>query len=112
MSVGESTPKAGAPTKRFPGVVASADATLKAAAAVAHAASKENDADKSTLIKALIGAHCPDSGAIRFDGAACNGVRVEIDWFPNERESPTGVKRAPKGHPACLKALPDASREE
>jgi ABC-type branched-subunit amino acid transport system ATPase component len=112
MSVGESAPKVGAPTKRCPGVVASADATLKASAGEAHGASGGNDAGKSTLIKALTGAHWPDSGAIRFDGATCNGVRAEVDWFPTERKSPTGAKRAPKGHPACLKALPGASREE
>ena len=106
MSVGESAPKVGAPTKRFPGVVASADATLKAGA------SGENDAGNSALIKALTSAHWPDSGAIRFDGATCDGVRAEVDWFPTERKSPTGVKRAPKGHPACLKALPGANREE
>ena len=54
--------------KRFPGVVALADAHMRVARGVAHALIGENGAGKSTLIKVLTGAYRRDSGRILFDG--------------------------------------------
>jgi ABC-type sugar transport system ATPase subunit len=81
MPAGDPLLKVEGLTKRFPRVVASADATLEASAKEVHGICGENGAGKSTLIKVLSGAHRPDSGVIRFDGATCSGVRAGISWF-------------------------------
>lgn len=74
MPVGEPLLRVEAVTKRFPGVVALAEATLEASAGEVHGICGENGAGKSTLIKVLTGAHFPDSGAIHFDGVTYNGL--------------------------------------
>ena len=55
--------------KRFPGVVANNGVNLSVAPATIHAIVGENGAGKSTLMKTLYGAHRPDEGTIRVNGA-------------------------------------------
>jgi ribose transport system ATP-binding protein len=55
-------------TKRFPGVVALASASLRLGRGEVLALTGENGAGKSTLIKILGGAHAPDAGEILLDG--------------------------------------------
>ncbi len=55
-------------SKRYPGVVANADVSLRVAPGQIHAVLGENGAGKSTLMKIIDGAVQPDGGSIRFDG--------------------------------------------
>lgn len=55
-------------TKRFPGVLALQNVSLRVARGEVHALVGENGAGKSTLIKILTGAYRRDSGTITFDG--------------------------------------------
>jgi ABC-type sugar transport system ATPase subunit len=55
-------------TKRFPGVVALNDVSVKFYPGEVHAVVGENGAGKSTLMKIMSGAYIPDSGEIFFDG--------------------------------------------
>jgi ribose transport system ATP-binding protein len=55
-------------TKRFPGVVALNDVSVKFYPGEVHAVVGENGAGKSTLMKIMSGAYIPDSGEIYFDG--------------------------------------------
>ena len=56
--------------KRYPGVVALDDVTLRLQAGTITALAGENGAGKSTLIKVLSGAVAADSGEVRVAGAA------------------------------------------
>ncbi|WP_026573605.1 galactose/methyl galactoside ABC transporter ATP-binding protein MglA [Bacillus sp. UNC438CL73TsuS30] len=55
-------------TKRFPGVIALQDVSLKVKAGSVHALMGENGAGKSTLMKCLFGIYSMDEGKIVFDG--------------------------------------------
>jgi ribose transport system ATP-binding protein len=55
-------------TKRFPGVVALQDVSLRVGPGEVVALIGENGAGKSTLMKAIGGVHQPDEGQIFFDG--------------------------------------------
>jgi ribose transport system ATP-binding protein len=55
-------------SKRFPGVVALDDVSLKFFPGEIHAIVGENGAGKSTLMKIMSGAYTPDSGTIYLDG--------------------------------------------
>jgi ABC-type sugar transport system ATPase subunit len=55
-------------TKRFPGVVALNDVSLKFMPGEVHAVVGENGAGKSTLMKIISGAYIPDSGTIYLSG--------------------------------------------
>ena len=55
-------------TKRFPGVVALNNVSLKVKAGSVHALMGENGAGKSTLMKCLFGIYSMDEGKIFFDG--------------------------------------------
>jgi len=57
--------------KRYPGVVALDDVTLRLRAGTVTALAGENGAGKSTLIKILSGAVRADSGEIRVGGGSC-----------------------------------------
>ncbi len=57
-------------TKRFPGVLALQNVSLRVGRGEVHALVGENGAGKSTLIKILTGAYKRDSGTITFDGRA------------------------------------------
>lgn len=57
-------------TKRFPGSVALADASMHVERGEVHALIGENGAGKSTLIKVLTGVYRCDEGGILFDGHA------------------------------------------
>lgn len=61
-------------TKRFPGVVANDDVSLKLTCGEVHCLLGENGAGKSTLMNILSGMYHADSGQILLDGKA-----VEID---------------------------------
>jgi ribose transport system ATP-binding protein len=54
--------------KRFPGVVALDDVSLKFMPGEVHALVGENGAGKSTLMKIMSGAYLPDSGSINLNG--------------------------------------------
>jgi general nucleoside transport system ATP-binding protein len=56
-------------TKRFPGVVANQDVTLRVMPATIHAIVGENGAGKSTLMKILYGMQPPDEGRISIEGS-------------------------------------------
>lgn len=55
-------------TKRFPGVVALNNVSLKVKAGSVHALMGENGAGKSTLMKCLFGIYSMDEGKILFEG--------------------------------------------
>lgn len=55
-------------TKRFPGVIALQDVTLRVKAGTVHALMGENGAGKSTLMKCLFGIYSMDEGRILFNG--------------------------------------------
>jgi ribose transport system ATP-binding protein len=55
-------------TKRFPGVLALDDVSLKFMPGEIHAVVGENGAGKSTLMKIMAGAYVPDAGEIYLDG--------------------------------------------
>ena len=57
-------------TKRFPGSVALANASIHVARGEVHALIGENGAGKSTLIKVLTGVYSCEEGTILFDGQA------------------------------------------
>ncbi len=59
--------------KRFPGVLANDDVTLRVKPGEIHALLGENGAGKSTLVKMIYGIMQPDAGTI-----AWNGQRIEI----------------------------------
>jgi general nucleoside transport system ATP-binding protein len=54
--------------KRFPGVIANHDVSLRVRARTIHAIVGENGAGKSTLMKTLYGMHQPDAGTITVNG--------------------------------------------
>ncbi|MGH2425685.1 MAG: ATP-binding cassette domain-containing protein, partial [bacterium] len=56
-------------SKSFPGVQALDRVSIALHSGQIHALVGENGSGKSTLAKVLTGAHQPDSGEIRFDGA-------------------------------------------
>lgn len=55
-------------TKRFPGVIALNNVSLKVKAGTVHALMGENGAGKSTLMKCLFGIYSMDEGKILFEG--------------------------------------------
>ncbi len=55
-------------TKRFPGVIANKDVSLKVERGTVHALVGENGAGKSTVMKILYGMQSPDSGEIQVNG--------------------------------------------
>ena len=55
-------------TKRFPGVVANKDVSIKVETGTVHALVGENGAGKSTVMKILYGMQRPDSGEILVNG--------------------------------------------
>ena len=55
-------------SKRFPGVVANKDVSLKVLSGSVHALVGENGAGKSTVMKILYGMQRPDSGEIFVNG--------------------------------------------
>ena len=55
-------------TKRFPGVIANKDVSLKVETGTVHALVGENGAGKSTVMKILYGMQRPDSGDILVNG--------------------------------------------
>ncbi len=57
-------------TKRFPGVLALDDVSLRVEAGSVHALCGENGAGKSTLGKLLAGIHTPDGGTLELEGSA------------------------------------------
>ena len=54
--------------KRFPGVIANHDVSLKVRPGTIHAIVGENGAGKSTLMKTLYGMHQPEAGTIKVNG--------------------------------------------
>ncbi|MFD0050905.1 galactose/methyl galactoside ABC transporter ATP-binding protein MglA [Actinomycetes bacterium NPDC127524] len=55
-------------TKKFPGVIALQDVTLRVKAGTVHALMGENGAGKSTLMKCLFGIYSVDEGRVLLDG--------------------------------------------
>ena len=55
-------------TKRFPGVIANKDVSIKVESGTVHALVGENGAGKSTVMKILYGMQRPDSGKILVNG--------------------------------------------
>ena len=55
-------------TKRFPGVIANKDVSIKVESGTVHALVGENGAGKSTVMKILYGMQRPDSGQILVNG--------------------------------------------
>lgn len=65
-------------TKKFPGIIANDDITIKLKKGEIHALLGENGAGKSTLMSVLFGLYQPEEGEIRM-----NGQKVEIN-DPND----------------------------
>ena len=59
-------------TKRFPGVIANKDVSIKVESGTVHALVGENGAGKSTVMKILYGMQRPDSGEILVNGKEVN----------------------------------------
>ena len=59
-------------SKRFPGVIANKDVSLKVETGTVHALIGENGAGKSTVMKILYGMQRPDSGEILVNGKEVN----------------------------------------
>ena len=59
-------------TKRFPGVIANKDVSIKVETGTVHALVGENGAGKSTVMKILYGMQRPDSGEILVNGTPVN----------------------------------------
>ena len=59
-------------SKRFPGVIANKDVSLKVETGTVHALVGENGAGKSTVMKILYGMQRPDSGEILVNGQTVN----------------------------------------
>jgi simple sugar transport system ATP-binding protein len=59
-------------SKRFPGVIANKDVSLKVETGTVHALIGENGAGKSTVMKILYGMQRPDSGEILVNGKVVN----------------------------------------
>ncbi len=59
-------------TKRFPGVIANKDVSIKVETGTVHALVGENGAGKSTVMKILYGMQRPDSGEILVNGKEVN----------------------------------------
>ena len=59
-------------SKRFPGVIANKDVSLKVESGSVHALVGENGAGKSTVMKILYGMQRPDSGEILVNGQVVN----------------------------------------
>jgi simple sugar transport system ATP-binding protein len=59
-------------TKRFPGVVANKDVSMKVETGTVHALVGENGAGKSTVMKILYGMQHPDGGEILVNGKVVN----------------------------------------
>ena len=59
-------------SKRFPGVVANKDVSLKVQSGSVHALVGENGAGKSTVMKILYGMQRPDGGEIFVNGQQVN----------------------------------------
>jgi simple sugar transport system ATP-binding protein len=59
-------------SKRFPGVIANKDVSMKVETGTVHALVGENGAGKSTVMKILYGMQHPDSGEIFVNGQAVN----------------------------------------
>ena len=59
-------------SKRFPGVIANKDVSLKVETGTVHALVGENGAGKSTVMKILYGMQRPDSGEILVNGEVVN----------------------------------------
>jgi simple sugar transport system ATP-binding protein len=59
-------------TKRFPGVIANKDVSIKVESGTVHALVGENGAGKSTVMKILYGMQRPDSGQILVNGKEVN----------------------------------------
>ena len=59
-------------SKRFPGVIANKDVSMKVQAGTVHALVGENGAGKSTVMKILYGMQRPDGGEILVNGQAVN----------------------------------------
>ena len=75
-------------SKRFPGVIANKDVSLKVETGTVHALVGENGAGKSTVMKILYGMQRPDSGEILVNGQAgttTNGVSPTGCWTSSSR---------------------------
>ena len=59
-------------SKRFPGVIANKDVSMKVETGTVHALVGENGAGKSTVMKILYGMQRPDGGEILVNGQAVN----------------------------------------
>jgi ABC-type uncharacterized transport system ATPase subunit len=59
-------------SKRFPGVIANKDVSLKVQSGSVHALVGENGAGKSTVMKILYGMQRPDGGEILVNGQVVN----------------------------------------
>ena len=88
-------------TKRFPGSVALADASIHVERGEIHALIGENGAGKSTLLRTIAGLHHPTSGAITYAGKDVTGLRPE-------KRATAGIVLVPEGR----RLFPSLSLEE